>query len=108
MEQDKPMTKRVKIAVVKDLPPGQASAFDIEGKRIAVFNVGGAYYAIDDTCPHAGAPLCEGSVAGTTLTCPWHGAEFDLKTGAVLSPPAFEGVGYYRVCVEGDDLILEL
>src|SRR5262245_44009209 len=102
------MAKLFKVAETKDLPPGRASAFDVDGRRIAVFNVGGTYYAIDDTCPHNGGPLSEGEVAETKVTCPWHAAEFDLKSGEVLSPPAFEGVKSYKVVVEGNDIKVEV
>ena len=78
------MPKLIKIAETKDLTPGQAAAFDLEGQRIALFNVEGTYYAIGDSCTHRGGPLSEGDVQGTKVTCPWHGADFDLKTGAVL------------------------
>ena len=102
------MAKLVKVAETKDLRPGNAAAFEVEGKRIAVFNVGGTYYAIDDTCPHEDGPLSEGSVEGDKVTCPWHQAEFDLKTGEVLSPPAFEGVKTYKVAVEGNEIKVEV
>jgi nitrite reductase/ring-hydroxylating ferredoxin subunit len=78
------MAKLLKIAKTKDVPPGQAAAFTIEGQKIALFNVEGTYYAIGDTCTHRGGPLSEGDVQGTRVTCPWHGAHFDLKTSAVL------------------------
>ena len=78
------MPKLIKIAETKDLTPGQAAAFDLEGQRIALFNVEGTYYAIGDSCTHRGGSLSEGDVQGTKVTCPWHGADFDLKTGAVL------------------------
>jgi nitrite reductase/ring-hydroxylating ferredoxin subunit len=64
------MAKLVKITETKDLPPGQAAAFDLEGQRIALFNVEGTFYAIGDTCTHRGGPLSGGSVPGTTVTCP--------------------------------------
>lgn len=102
------MAKLVKVAPTKDLPPGQAAAFDVEGQRVALFNVAGTYYAIEDTCPHAGGPLSEGSVEGCKVTCPWHGADFDLKTGAVLGPPAFEGVKAFKVLVESDEIKVEV
>ena len=78
------MAKLLKIAKTKDVLPGQAAPFTIEGQKIALFNVEGTYYAIGDTCTHRGGPLSEGDVQGTRVTCPWHGADFDLKTGAVL------------------------
>ena len=78
------MAKLIKIAAAKDVPPGQAAAFTVEGQRIALFNVEGTYYAIGDSCTHRGGPLSEGAVQGTKVTCPWHGADFDLKTGATV------------------------
>jgi nitrite reductase/ring-hydroxylating ferredoxin subunit len=102
------MAKLIKIAETKDLPPGQAAAFDLEGQRIALFNVEGTFYAIGDTCTHRGGPLSEGSVSGTTVTCPWHGAQFDLKTAAVMRPPAPQGVPSYRVVIEGSDVKIEI
>ena len=104
------MAKLIKITETKDVPPGKAAAFDVEGLRIAVFNVAGNYYAIDDTCTHSGGPLCEGEVEaqGLKVTCPWHGADFDLKTGAALCPPAFDGVKSYKVVVEGSDIKVDV
>src|SRR5438046_6019832 len=102
------MAKLVKVAETKNLTPGKATAVEVEGIRIAVFNVDGTCYAIEDTCPHAGGPLSEGQVKDCKVTCPWHEADFDLKTGAVLSPPAFEPVKSYRVVVEGNDVKVEL
>src|SRR6059036_4038894 len=102
------MAKLIKIAGAKEVPPGQAAAFTVEGQRIAVFNVEGTYYAIGDTCTHRGGPLSEGEVQGTTVTCPWHGAQYDLQTGSVLRPPAPQGVHSYKVVVEDDDIKIEI
>ena len=102
------MAKLIKIAAVSDVPPGQGAAFTVEGQRIALFNVEGAYYAIGDTCTHRGGPLSEGDVQGTKVTCPLHGADFDLKTGAALGPPAQQGVPSYKVVVESDDIKVEV
>jgi len=102
------MAKLVKIAETKDPTPGQAAAFDVEGQKIALFNAEGTFYAIGDTCTHRGGPLSEGSVAGTNVTCPWHGADFDLKTGAVMRPPARQGVPSYRVVIDGGDVKIEI
>jgi 3-phenylpropionate/trans-cinnamate dioxygenase ferredoxin subunit len=100
--------KLLKITKTKNLPRGQAAPFTIEGQKIALFNLEGTYYAIGDTCAHRGAPLLEGDVQGTRVTCPWHGADFDLKTGAALGPPAQKGVPSYKVVVEGDDIKVEV
>jgi len=102
------MAKRITVCNRKDLPAGRAAAFDVEGRRIAVFHVGESYYALDDTCTHAGAPLCEGEVQGNKVVCPWHNAEFELTTGKALCPPASEGLTTYRVVVQGDDLQVEV
>jgi nitrite reductase/ring-hydroxylating ferredoxin subunit len=102
------MTKLVKVARVNEVTPGKAAVAEIDGNRVAVFNVAGKFYAIDDTCPHAGGPLSEGQVDGCRVVCPWHDAAFDLKTGDVLSPPAFDGVKSYKVVVEGDEVKVEL
>ena len=90
------------------MPPGQRAAFTVEGQRIALFNVEGVYYAIGDSCTHRGGALSEGDVQGTKVTCPLHGADFDLKTGAALGPPAQQGVPSYKVVVEGDDIKVEI
>lgn len=102
------MTNLIKIATVSDVPSGRGAAFTVEGQRIALFNVDGAYYAIGDSCTHRGGPLSEGAVQGTQVTCPWHGADFDLKTGTALGPPAQQGVPSYKVVVEGDDIKVEV
>jgi nitrite reductase/ring-hydroxylating ferredoxin subunit len=102
------MANLIKIAEVKDLTPGQAGAFDVEAQRIALFNVEGTFYAVGDTCSHRGGPLSKGSVAGTIVPCPWHGAAFDLKTGAVMRPPAPQGVPSYRVVIDGGDVKIEI
>ena len=102
------MGKLIKVANAQSLSPGEAVAVEVEGKRIAVFNVEGTFYALDDECPHAGGPLSEGQVKDCKVTCPWHEADFDLTTGAVLSPPAFEGVKSYKVVIEENDVKVEL
>jgi len=78
------------------------------GHRIAIFDISGSYYAIEDTCPHRGGPLSEGSIAGDEVTCPWHGSRFNIKTGAVVSPPARQGVKSFPVRIAGDDVEVEI
>ena len=97
-----------RVAAVQEVPPGRAKQVKVGKKTIALFNVGGTFYAIDDTCPHRGAPLSEGEVEGTTVTCPWHAASFDLTTGAHLCPPASSGVACYKVQVVGDDVQVDI
>jgi nitrite reductase/ring-hydroxylating ferredoxin subunit len=78
------------------------------GKSIAIFRLGGAYYAIENTCPHRGGPLSEGEVEDDVVTCPWHGSRFNIKTGALLTPPARDGVKSFPVRIAGDDVEVEI
>ena len=102
------MGELVRVAGVSEVEPGKGAAFDVDGKRIAVFNKDGSFYALDDTCPHAGASLAGGDLEGDSVVCPWHYAEFSLETGAVGCPPAAAGVQCYKVVVEGEDLKVEV
>jgi len=98
----------IKIARTEEVSAGQKKAFEVEGKRIAIFNIDGQFSAIDDTCTHAGGPLSEGQVQDSKVTCPWHGAQFDIKSGAVLQGPAANNITCYKVKIEGDDIYLEV
>src|ERR1700681_280690 len=102
------MPEFVKVAKTGDIAPGEAKAVDIGAKRIAIFNIEGTYHAIDDTCTHRGGPLSEGMVVGNAVTCPWHGAVFDVISGRVLGLPAPRSVAIYEVRIDGDDIELEL
>ncbi len=97
-----------KAAQTQDLAPGTATLLEIEGRGIALFNVGGKFYAVDNTCTHRGGPLAEGAIEGDVVTCPWHGATYNIKTGEVLGPPAPSGVASYNVRVEGSDIEIEV
>ena len=97
-----------KVAEMKDLLQGRGMAFDVAGQRIAVFNVDGTYCAIGDTCTHRGGPLSEGALDGSTVTCPLHGAQFDVRTGEMLAPPAPTGVPSYKVRLEGSEIQVEI
>jgi nitrite reductase/ring-hydroxylating ferredoxin subunit len=98
----------VKAATLAELPAGKAKQVTLGGKAIGLFNVGGTVYAIDDTCPHRGAPLWDGEVDGSEVTCPWHGARFDLTSGSHLCPPAHSGVASYKVQVVGDEIQVDV
>ena len=102
------MGEFVKVAAAAEIPPGKARAVDAGRKRIALFNVDGTFHAIDDTCTHRGGPLSEGTVEGTEVTCPWHGAVFDVTSGTVLGAPAPRNVDHYDVRVSGEDIEVEL
>jgi len=102
------MAAFVKVATSGELAPGQAKKAEVVGKTIALFNLGGTYHAIADTCTHRGGPLSEGEVEGHVVTCPWHGAKFDITSGEVLGPPAPAGVASYPTRVNGSDIEVEL
>ncbi|MEW5943716.1 MAG: non-heme iron oxygenase ferredoxin subunit [Pseudomonadota bacterium] len=95
------MSDWTNVAKAEDFPPGTRRVVDVEGTAIAVFNLGGEYYAIEDTCTHDGGELASGEVEGGIITCPRHGARFSIKTGAVLAPPAYEPVATFPVRIEG-------
>ena len=102
------MSKMVKVAQADELSPGSGKVVDADGRSIALFNLEGAFHAIENTCTHRGGPLGEGDLNGEIVTCPWHGANFNVKTGAVTSPPARTGVRSFVVKVEGNDVLVEL
>lgn len=99
------------VAVMKKdaLQQGRGKCVEVKGKRIAVFHTGAGYLAIDDGCTHADASLAEGGlVDDCTVECPWHGAQFDLKTGAAKTLPAVEPVKPYNVRVSGENIEVEV
>jgi nitrite reductase/ring-hydroxylating ferredoxin subunit len=91
------MADFVKVANTNEIEPGQVRLVDVKGKEIALFNVDGEFFALDNTCTHHGGPLAEGELAGHEVTCPWHGATFDVRTGEVVEPPAQRAVARYQV-----------
>ncbi|MBI1902838.1 MAG: non-heme iron oxygenase ferredoxin subunit [Planctomycetia bacterium] len=102
------MAKTVKVAQTSDIAPGTGKVVQADGRSIALFNVDGSFVAIDNTCTHRGGPLGEGGLTGDTVECPWHGAQFNVKTGAVTKPPAQAGVRSFPVKVEGSDVVVEV
>lgn len=98
----------VKVASAGDLAPGQGKMVEVNGKKIALFNLEGSFYAIADTCTHRGGPLSEGEIEGEQVTCPLHGAIYNIKSGEVLGPPAPKGVARYNVRVAGTDIEVEV
>jgi nitrite reductase/ring-hydroxylating ferredoxin subunit len=105
------MTTRHSVCKVEELPPGERVITEVDGHSIGVFNVAGEFFAVKNDCPHQRAPLCEGRLTGTTQTdnageyewkmpdqiirCPWHGWEFDVKTGkSVFNPHKVKAKGY--------------
>ena len=87
---------------VDSVSDGDMKAFEVEGVKVAVANVGGTLHAFGNVCTHRQCPLAKGDLEGTTVTCPCHGSQFDVTSGAVLSGPAEEPVPSYPVRVEDD------
>ena|SRR5271156_3450463 len=77
------MPRFVPVASVSDIPPGQARAFAVGDREVAVFNVGGRFHAIENTCPHQGGPLADGWLEGNVVRCPWHAWCFDVRDGTM-------------------------
>jgi 3-phenylpropionate/trans-cinnamate dioxygenase ferredoxin subunit len=102
------MANFVKVAETGEINPGERRVVEIEGLFIAVFNVGGNYYAIEDVCTHDDGPLAEGELDGFQIECPRHGARFDIRDGKVLSFPAVTPVPRYEVKVEGGDVLVDI
>ncbi len=101
------MSQQIKVADTKDVPAGGAIAVEVNGQKVALFNVDGKYYAIGDSCTHVGGSLSQGALNGTVVTCPLHGATFDVTTGNVTGPPAQGNVTCYKVQVEGSEIHIE-
>lgn len=101
------MTRLVKGAQVDELAPGQGKLVQVDGRDIALFNVNGAYYAMDAVCPHEEGPLNEGEVDGETIVCPWHGYDFSVETGECSVDPELR-VMVYIVKAEGSDIFIEV
>jgi len=101
------MARFVTVAKADSIQPGQMVKVEIDNLPVAVANVAGTFHAFDDTCTHEDCSLAEGELARTVVTCPCHFAEFDIRTGAVLAPPATVPLKVYPVRVEGNALQVE-
>ena len=98
----------VSVAQADELSPGRVMVIEIEDYRIALCNVDGSLYAIDDVCTHDGGPLDQGRLAGDEIECPRHGARFNVRTGEVASMPAVIPVATYPVVVEDGNVLIGL
>ncbi|OGL12962.1 MAG: non-heme iron oxygenase ferredoxin subunit [Candidatus Rokubacteria bacterium RIFCSPLOWO2_02_FULL_72_37] len=99
--------RRVRVAAVTEIAVGEGRVVEAEGLTLALFNVNGAFYAIDNRCPHRGGPLGEGELAGAVVTCPWHAWRWDVTTGANANNPVVR-VACYPARVEGGTVFVEL
>ncbi len=101
------MAKWTKVADATAVPADSAAVVEADGKTLALFNVGGTIYAIDNACHHRGGPLGEGDLEGRIVTCPWHGWRYDVTTGENVLNPTIK-MSCYPVKVEGGAILVEL
>ncbi|GAB4314797.1 MAG: non-heme iron oxygenase ferredoxin subunit [Candidatus Zixiibacteriota bacterium] len=98
----------VTVAKTSDIPEGEARVVDLGGARLALCQVEGKFYAIDDTCTHDNGPLGAGTLDGHAIICPRHGAKFDVRDGRVLQMPAAFPVRAYNTRVVGDEIQVDI
>ena len=101
------MAKFVKVGRMDDLADGQARVAQVDGQRIAIFHVGGHFYALEASCPHEGGPLADGMIEGLHIVCPWHGYDFHLKTGKYTLNPDLQTLTY-PVKIQDGKLFIEM
>ena len=94
------MADWVDVAAAEGFGPGEIRVVDADGTAIAVFNIEGRYYAIEDVCTHDGGELASGTLEGDEIVCPRHGARFCVRTGEALSAPAWEPTASFPVRIE--------
>ena len=102
------MAKVIEISRIQDIPPGTMKGFKVEGKEVLVVNYQGTFYAIGKKCTHMGGDLSKGRFEGKVVTCPRHGAQFDVTNGNVIKGPAKKSSPVYEVKVEGESIKVSL
>src|SRR5271157_5733739 len=102
------MAEFVEVAKVKDIKPGDAKSVKAKGQGYALYNVGGKFYATQEYCTHEEGTLADGFLDGKVITCPLHGAMFDVTSGKVLEGPATEDVKTYETKVVGDKILIKV
>jgi 3-phenylpropionate/trans-cinnamate dioxygenase ferredoxin component len=99
------MADFVEAARLEQVPPGTGMCFAVAGKDVAIFNVGGTIYAMEDSCVHQGASLGSGKLDGKVVTCPGHGMRYDVTTGSTISSPGYGVASYPAKVVDGKILV---
>jgi len=102
------MSDFIKVAETSDIPAGRVKVVVVGDRRIALCNVDGQFFAIDDLCTHDGGALDQGELQGDVIECPRHGARFSVRTGKVLALPAVKALNTYPLTVEGSEIRLAL
>jgi len=95
------------VGKISDFPEGKLRKITMDGEDVVVANISGKIYAIAGACTHRGGPLHEGELDGTLVICPWHGGQFDMTTGKVVSPPPMKDEIPFDVQIEGSDVLLK-
>jgi nitrite reductase/ring-hydroxylating ferredoxin subunit len=108
MEAAAMQNEHIWIASLHELPPGSMIYRLIEGLPIALANVAGSIYAFGDTCRHEGGPLSSGVLIDHTVTCPWHGWTYDIRSGKSIVPPVGLRIPTYALHIEGDDIFIHI
>ncbi|HEY5593639.1 MAG TPA: nitrite reductase small subunit NirD [Nitrospiria bacterium] len=101
------MSEYVTVAKPEDLAPGQGCVVEVNGNEVALFNLDGTFYAIDNMCAHQGGPLGEGLLEGETVICPWHSWKYNVKSGICSSNPSVN-VKTYSVKIENGQIKVAL
>ncbi len=96
----------VRVAASGDLPPGRMIYVDIDGLPIALANVDGTIYAFGDSCRHEGGSLSSGVLIDETVTCPWHGWTYNVRTGKAIVPPVGIRIPTYETRIDGDSIFV--
>ncbi|PQJ36202.1 hypothetical protein BSZ35_00720 [Salinibacter sp. 10B] len=107
-EQEAEVRSFVAVATTDALADTSVHCVEKKGTAIVLIASGGEYTALSNRCTHKGGPLCEGELSDGSIECPWHGAEFDVRTGEPAGPPAVEGVETYEVRVEEETIEVKL
>ncbi len=97
----------IKVGQLSDFPAGKIKKVQVGGDDVLVVNIDGKLHAMTATCTHRGGPLHEGELDGTIVICPWHGGQFDVTTGKVVSPPPMKDEIPFEVKVQGSDVLLK-
>jgi len=96
------MAEFVRVSALSDIPPGAGKCVEVNGKPIALFNIDGMVFAIDNECLHRQGPLAEGELEGHVVTCPWHGWQYDVRTGENVFDRALRLETYEVVVEDGE------
>lgn len=102
------MSDFVAVAKVSQLPDPGKMLVEVDDELIALFHVGGEFFALDDVCTHDGGPLADGELDDHTIACPRHGAKFDIRTGAALTMPATKPTRSHEVKIEGEQVLVRI